>query len=106
MTYEEISTKYPVGKTIYGKTEVVVRKGYWITQKDIDTYKSLYKNVRVCSDNTLIYEAVIHHTKTVEGWLFDGKEWYVAEDGWGGWQVIDDDELKKFESERLSFKEF
>lgn len=89
MTYEEISTNFPIGK-VYNTSRRVVRDiNVWYSEKDLMCYKQDYDSVRVTGPNICECVKTIVINYAVQGWLFDGKEWYVAEDTWDGWIPVD-----------------
>ena len=45
MTYEEISTKYPIGKLLARELVYVDKVGYWATQADKELYLAKYRKV-------------------------------------------------------------
>ena len=97
MTYEEISTKYPVGKLLYRTVEEKIRKGHWITEQDKTFFRSKYQDCLFSTNGEVYYTETIIQVKSVEGRIFDGYEWSVTEDGWDGWTTIDKDELERYE---------
>ncbi len=99
MTYEEISTNFPIGK-IYDTSKKVIRHTHvWYSEADLMCYKRTYDEVQVLGPNFCECVKTIVTNHIVEGWLFDGKEWYVAEDTWDGWIPIDMTEYTKGEIE-------
>lgn len=102
MTYEEIKEKYPIGSVLHSIVTKVHHTNIYYTEEDIEIYKKNYLVVEIYPNNICecyrngLYEIL------VEAWLFDGKCWKVAyEDSEGYWRTYDDDELKRFEIEKL-----
>ena len=94
MTFKEISN-YPPG-TVYNKIDKTYeRKGYWYTDADKAIIKLEHPNAIINLDNT--YDYIEHYSfkEVVDAWLFDGKEWYCAQSTWDGYDIIEDEELKK-----------
>lgn len=101
MTYEEIKEKYPIGKVLCSKTIDSQHTRAWYTQEDIAIYKQKYRKVEVFPNNTCeCYQTDTYETK-VEGWLFDGEKWQVVQDSWDGWVPYSEEELERFEIDRL-----
>ena len=97
MTFEEISTKYPVGKLLYRKVEKERRCAFWASEHDKQIFRAKDPNAEFLWNGVVTYHETITSEKRVEGWLFDGKEWSVVEDTWDGWVALDEDDLAEYE---------
>lgn len=105
MTFEEISTKHPVGKLLYRKVEKERRCGFWASEHDKQIFRAKDPNAEFAWNGTVIYYEIITSEKRVEGWLFNGKEWSVVEDTWDGWVPLDEDDLAEYEKIGIAAKE-
>ena len=106
MTFEEISTKYPVGKLLYRKVEKERRCGFWASEHDKQIFRAKDPNAEFAWNGTVIYYETVTSEKRVEGWLFDGKEWSVVEDTWDGWVALDEDDLAEYEKIGIAAEAF
>ena len=97
MTFEEISTKYPVGKLLYRKIEKERRCGFWASEHDKQIFRAKDPDAEFAWNGTVIYHETITSEKRVEGWLFDGEKWFVVEDTWDGWVTLDEEDLAEYE---------
>ena len=97
MTYEEINTKYPVGKLLYRKIEKKRRCGFWASEHDKRVFRAKDPDAKFACNGTVIYHETITSEKRVEGWLFDGSDWHVVEDSWDGWIPLDQEDLDEYE---------
>ena len=97
MTFEEISTKYPVGKLLYRKVEKERRCGFWASEHDKQIFRAKDPDAEFAWNGTVIYHETVVSEKRVEGWLFDGTEWNVVEDSWDGWVPLDQEDLDSYE---------
>lgn len=80
MTYEEIQ-KYPVG-TIYNfKLIKYSVNGFWYNQNDkaIIAEDSTLTNLHFYDNNTYTAIRIQKINHKIDGWLFDGEEWYCVE---------------------------
>ena len=97
MTFEEISTKYPVGKLLYKKIEKERRCGFWASEHDKQIFRTKDPEAEFAWNGTVIYHETFIYEKRVEGWLFDGEEWSVVENTWDGWVTLDEEDLAEYE---------
>lgn len=101
MKYEEIISKYPIGMVLKFRHVQIHDTKFYYSPKDIEVYKNKYQSVVTYPNNICeCFRTDIVETK-VEGWLFDGKEWYVAQDSLDGWIPYSEEELERFEVDRL-----
>ena len=96
MTYEEISTKYPVGKTLYVKIEKIKKTAFWANEHDKRVFLAKDPYAEFTPSGGVFYTENRVEAKYVEGWLFDGTDWHVAENGWDGWEPIDEEDLEDY----------
>lgn len=96
MTYEQIQN-YPVGTVYNTIINEYSTGGYWYNNNDrilISEDKTL-TDLHFYNDNTF---TAIRESKTeekIDGWIFDGEEWYCAELTWDGFQIILDEDIIK-----------
>jgi hypothetical protein len=98
MTYEEISTKYPIGKLLYRTIEKEKRTAFWANAKDRQLYRLKYPDAEFADNGTVRYTETIVYEKRVEGYVCTKEGFFVAEDTWDGWQTLDDDDLAEYEA--------
>lgn len=103
MTYEEISTKYPVGKLLARTIEYVDHTGYWCGQEDKEFYLTHYDKVRFYDTGYVEYRERTMKEYRVQGWVVDSEGFFVAENTWDGWVPLDDDELAEIEARGIAF---
>ena len=88
-TYEELKEKFPIG-AIYRRVEEGYIN-YYYNSADIDCYKRTYHKVIIKDNETCL--CIERKEYTVEGYLFDGTNWYPARRTWDGWECIDENEI-------------
>lgn len=98
MTYEEISTKYPIGKPLYRKVNKIKRLGFWKNEQDRNIYLAKDPEAQFTANGGVVYTDVSISEKYVKGWLCTDEGWFVAEDGWDGWMPVDQEELDRWEA--------
>ena len=104
MTYEEISVQYPIGKLLARTIDYRWETGTWATQADKDYYNKNFSFVRFY-DNHYVEFKVKHEIEyRVEGWLCTEEGFFVAENGWDGWQPLDEDDLAEIEAKGITPK--
>lgn len=106
MTYEEISTKYPVGKLLASEIVYVDRTGYYVNEADKEFYLTNYHFVRFYPNNYVEYKEKQVKKYVVQGWLVTNEGFFVAEDTWDGWQPLDEDDLAEIEAKGFAITEF
>lgn len=85
-SFEEIKKRYPIGKPLRMAPEVTHNVFYY-TQKDLEIYRKMYKNVTITGENTCRVTTPERVALAVEGYIFDGEKFYPAYTDWDGWQV-------------------
>ena len=105
MTFEEISTKYPVGKLLYRKINKIRRLAFWYSEQDKRIYQAKYPDAEFAANGSVVYTDTSVSEKRVEGWLFDGTEWHVVEDSWDGWVPLDQEDLDNYEKIGIAAEE-
>ena len=103
MTYEEISTKYPIGKLLARTITQYTEKGFVATEGDRAYYLSHFKNVTF-SDNYAYYTISKVKEYHVEGWICDCNGFHVAENTWDGWVELDDEDLAEIEAKGIAYE--
>lgn len=98
MTYEEISTKYPIGKLLAREKISTKRTGGWATQADQEFFIQNYKQVVFHNNGYVDFVEEKIKEYRVQGWLVTDEGFFVAEDTWDGWQPLDQDELDEIEA--------
>lgn len=90
-TLEELQKKYPIGSTYHISWREI--KAWCPFKSDVLYFKNKHPNARnfMIYDNDFITAEEKHEDK-VEGYIFDGEYWYIAEQTWDGWQIIDEEE--------------
>jgi hypothetical protein len=101
MTYEEISTNYPIGKLLAKERICTNRTGYGCSFEDKEFYTIHYKNVRFHNDGVVEFVEETIKEYRVEGWLCTEEGFFVAENGWDGWQPLDEDDLAEIEKKGI-----
>lgn len=104
MTYEEISTKYPVGKLLARTIEYTWKTGFWASQADKEFYATNYPQVRFYDNGYVEYKERVLKNYYVQGWLCTNEGFFVAEATWDGWQPLDEDELAEIESKGIAYE--
>lgn len=104
MTYEEISAKYPIGKLLYRKITKVKRADFWSSEQDKKIYLSKYPDAEFTQNGGVIYTESTVKEKYVQGWLYNGEEWFVAEMTWDGWTEIDQEELDEYKKIGIAYE--
>lgn len=100
MTYEEISKKYPVGSVYEKGCSTYTFGGYWATQADLEVLKDrlargVYSELKIKepkeNEPMGTYEAIVKkpYECKVEGWIFNGTEWYVGRIEGYDWVICD-----------------
>lgn len=102
MTYEEISTKYPIGKLLAREKIIEKRSGFWCSIADQIFYINNYTNVTFYNNGKVEYEEVKFKDYFVQGWICTSDGFFVAENSWDGWIILDDDELKEIENKGIA----
>lgn len=84
----KLQQKYPIGTKV-NVQEVKERAQLpYYCEKDLIEYRRMFGKVTVIDEN---YCSVIENKtlcNVVDGYLFDGKEWCIAENTWDGWLPI------------------
>lgn len=95
MTYEEIQ-KYPVGTIYKFKITEYNVNGFWYNDGDrlIIATDNTLTNLYFHDDNTYTAIRTQRTDYKIDGWLFDGEEWYCVE-------RTSYDEYEKIEEEAL-----
>jgi hypothetical protein len=104
MTYEEISTKYPIGKLLYRKINKIQRAAFWYNEQDKKIYLAKYPDALFLANGVIMYTDTLIDEKRVEGWLCTKEGWFVAEDGWDGWTILDEDDLAEIEAKGIAYE--
>lgn len=92
-TLEELKEKYPIGY-VY-RRDKIKHTGYAYNERDIEYYKSIYKNVKFKNKLNIIeveYETIQNYS--IQGYIFDGDEWYPAVDNWDGWITLTEEDME------------
>ena len=100
MTYEEISTKYPIGKLLARTITQFTEKGFVATEGDKAYYLAHFKNVTF-SGNYAYYTISKIEEYHVQGWIVTDKGFFVAENTWDGWVELDDEDLAEIEKKGI-----
>jgi hypothetical protein len=98
MTYEEIKEKYPIGKLLYRTVTKEKRMAYWASAHDRKVYRTKYPDAEFADNGTVTYTETLIYEKRVEGWLYDGEDFFIAENTWDGWIPLDEDDLAEYEA--------
>ena len=101
MTYEEIRTKYPVGKLLARTIDYTWKTGYWVGQADKEFYTKNYSFVRFYDNGNVEYKEKITKEYRVQGWIVTNEGFFVAEETWDGWQPLDEDDLAEIEAKGI-----
>lgn len=101
MTYEEISAKYPIGKLLAREKVYIKRTGGWATQADQEFYLANYKQVRFYKDGYVDFTEEIIKEHRVQGWICTAAGFFVAEETWDGWQILDNDDVAEIEAKGI-----
>lgn len=101
MTYEEISIKYPIGKLLAREKIIEKHSGFWYGIADQKFYIDNYTNVTFYNNGRVEYEEVKIKNYFVCGWVCTSDGFFVAEDTWDGWVILDDSELKEIENKGI-----
>lgn len=104
MTYEEISTKYPVGKLLAKEIVYTKRTGYWCGQADQEYYLTNYTQVRFYDTGYVDYTEKSVKEYRVQGWLCTEEGFFVAEATWDGWVPLDADDLAEIEAKGIIYE--
>lgn len=102
MTYEEISTRYPIGKLLARTIDYKWETGYWANEADKNYYRSNFSSVRFYDTHYAEYKIKIEKEYRVEGWICTEEGFFVAENTWDGWQPLDDDDLAEIEAKGIT----
>lgn len=89
-TYEELIEKFPVG-TVYRRSEVRYKNHYY-NLDDIHYYQTVYDKVIIIDEENCW--CIGHNDYKVDGYLFNGTNWYPAKRTWEGWEPISEDEIE------------
>ena len=104
MTYEEISTKYPIGKLLARTIDYHWETGWCATQADKEYYTANFSAVRFYDNGYVEYKIRVQKEYRVQGWLCTNEGFFVAEDGWDGWQPLDEDDLAEIEARGIAYE--
>ena len=104
MTYEEISTKYPIGKLLCREITKEKRSAFWANETDKELYLKKYPDAQFTNNGGVIYTATFVNEKRVEGWIVTNEGFFVAEDSWDGWQPLDEDDLEFYEKIGINYE--
>ena len=104
MTYEEISKKYPIGKLLARTKNVRNKVGYWVGSADKEYYLNNYTNVDFDNNGFVGYTETSFQEYRVEGWIVTDEGFFVAEQGWDGWQPLDQDDLDEIEAKGIIYE--
>lgn len=94
----KLQQKYPIGTKVNVQEIKERAKLPYHNEKDLIEYRRMFGKVTVIDTE---YCSVIENRimcNVVDGYLFDGKEWCVAESTWDGWlpiRIEDDQETKE-----------
>lgn len=105
MTYEEISTKYPIGKLLAREIIHKTEKTYVANEMDKSYFLAKFKNVSFTSDGMYEYACyTVTEIKKyyVQGWIATNEGFFVAENTWDGWVELDDDDLAEIEKKGIA----
>ena len=101
MTYEEISANYPIGKLLAKERICNNHIGYWLNSEDKKFYTTYYKDVKFHNNGVVEFVEEIIKEYRVEGWLCTEEGFFVAENGWDGWQPLDEYDLTEIEKKGI-----
>ena len=101
MTYEEISTKYPIGKLLAKTLEYRWETGYCANQQDRQYFTKNFEVVRFYDNGYVEYRITIKKEYRVEGWIVTNEGYFVAENTWDGWCPLDEDDLAEIEAKGI-----
>lgn len=91
-TLEELEKKYPVGYCYHKHTSSVTF--YALTPQDLKIEKIKHPDSKieyVGEDRGFsIYKRYDTYEYCIEGYIFNGKEWFPAINTWDGWDIIDE----------------
>lgn len=104
MTYEEISKKYPIGKLLAREKVFTRRTGGWATQVDKEFYLTNYKDVVFHDDGTVYFTEEKIKEYCVQGWICTAAGFFVAEETWDGWQILDNDDVAEIEAKGIMYE--
>lgn len=102
MTYEEIRTKYPIGKLLARTIDYRWETGYYATQVDKEYYTTNFSAVRFYDNGYVEYKIRVQKEYRVQGWLCTDEGFFVAEDTWDGWQPLDENDLAEIEAKGIA----
>ena len=101
MTYEEINTKYPIGKLLAREKISTKRTSGWATQADKQFFIQNYKQVVFHDDGYVDFVEEKIKEYRVEGWLCTAAGFFVAENTWDGWCPLDNDDIREIEAKGI-----
>ena len=104
MTYEEINAKYPIGKLLARELVYVDKVGYWATQADKELYIAKYRKVRFDDNGYVSFTELQTREYRVQGWICTNEGFFVAEEGWDGWVILDEDDLAEIEAKGIVYE--
>lgn len=104
MTYEEISTKYPIGKLLARTVDYKWETGYCANIQDKKYFIDNFSLVRFHDNGRVEYRIKIQKEYRVEGWIVTNEGFFVAEQTWDGWQPLYDDDLKEIEAKGILYE--
>lgn len=102
MTYEEIRTKYPIGKLLARELVYVDKIGYWANQADKEFYLAKYRKVSFDDNGYVSFTELQTREYRVQGWICTNEGFFVAEEDWDGWQPLDEDDLAEIEAKGIA----
>lgn len=89
---EKLRRKYPIGTEVNVIERFEKRKLSYYCERDLIEYRRRYGKVEVLDEVYCVVREKIRIAETVDGYLFDGDKWVIAENTWGGWLPIDVEE--------------
>ena len=104
MTYEEINTKYPIGKLLARELVYVDKVGYWATQADKELYLAKYRKVSFDDNGYVSFTELQTREYRVQGWIVTNEGFFIAEDGWDDWVILDEDDLAEIEAKGIAYE--
>jgi hypothetical protein len=104
MTYEEISTKYPIGKLLARTIDYKWETGWCARQEDREYFIKNFSAARFYDNGYVEYKIRVQKEYKVQGWVVTDEGFFVAEDTWDGWQPLDEDDLKFYEKIGIDYE--
>lgn len=92
-TLERLQKEHPIGSVYQTNWNDIYE---WCpTETDVRLFKQKHPNIRNFRQNA---DGMVwceeKNEQTVNGYIFDGKYWYLAIQTWDGWLPIDEEELE------------